>query len=200
MNTLSLAFFLTMILMLSIVSSTFSRVEAYDVNYEILTNRIPANPTVCVIKAYDYQFPEYRMKMLMDETKTAVMEWITQLRQKEHKDTLHVWDIKYVVKNSILDGTSECNIVIDFQRKPDDSELEFKRIGVHWYDPQKQQSFIIIYYLQIILCKTSDQYFIYYNPCYADDIRMSAQIGTTVRHEFGHAIGLGHIIKQMILK
>ena len=70
--------------------------------------------------------------------------------------------------------------------------MELKAIGVQWYDPAKQQSFVIIYYLQINTCKKSDQYFIYYFPCYGDDLRTTAQIGTTARHEFGHALGLGH--------
>lgn len=179
-----------MILMLSIVCSTFSRVEAYTVDYGILSNRLLTNPTICVIQANDYQISESKVKMLMDETKYAVMEWIVHLQQRESKSTSHVWNINYVVKNSNLDGTSECSLVIDFQRKPDDPNYEFIALGV--YDPQKPQPTITIYYLQINTCKKSDQYFIYYFPCYGNDVRTNAQIGTTVRHEFGHALGLGH--------
>ena len=154
--------------------------------------KIMKTPTVCVIKPHDDQFPEYRMKNIMGEAKNTVMEWKVRLQERMSKDTRNVWDMKYEERNSVNDNTSTCDVVIDFARKPVDPQEQLKVIGITEFIKEKSQSFITIYYLQINTCKKSDNYYIYIFPCYGNEMRTTDQIGTTLRHEFGHTLGLGH--------
>jgi hypothetical protein len=55
---------------------------------------------------------------------------------------------------------------------------------------------VIIYYQNIGLCKTQDDKYIYYSPCYQQGTFTERSIGNTIRHELGHAFGLGHYVSD----
>ena len=88
-----------------------------------------------------------------------------------------------------------CNVLLHFQDKPRLEEEWYKTLGKTTYEEGNTgRSQITIYYEDIDFCKTEDSKFIYYDPCYNDSPRLMVQLTSTVKHEFGHALGLGHYV------
>jgi len=132
--------------------------------------------------------------MILDETRYAVLDWQGKLQATERypKDQ-YIWEIEYTLvpldKQDAFDF-SKCDIIIRFEETPTDEEDMYNIIGVTYVGEFPTP--ITIYYLDVITCTSSDANFIYYSPCYSDKPIPEEQMGTTVRHEFGHALGLGH--------
>ena len=134
----------------------------------------------------------------MEETRIAIHEWQALLKQTENRNYKHIWNINYtkvLVDEQETFPFEQCTVFISFEEKPSNQEEWYRKVGITQNEVGNTgRSNIIIYYAAIDFCFSEDKKFYYYDPCYSDEPRLLQQLATVVRHEFGHAIGLGHYI------
>jgi len=179
-----------LILLLVPILFTTPSVFAYTIEYDVLPFKIQKIPNVCIFEPFDPSIPEINKELWVHEAETAVLEWKVKLEQvKLNKDSWDITQQTIPLNEQFAVDNSTCDVEIRLKAFPPE-EFEFAA-GVHWREGEKSQ--IEIYYMERELCDiTTDEFFRYYHFCYRDDYTTSKIIGNIVRHEFGHALALGH--------
>lgn len=174
---------------------SYGNAFGYSVNYEIIGKTIFGIPTVCTTPFSDPNLFETEVKMLFYQARASTQEWHSQL-QIANRYNQDNWKINYLQLKS-EDDSSNCDIIIKFEPKPKDPSLHYVALGETQIPEDTDDPIIvIIYYQNIGLCQTEDPYYIYYNPCYTRGTFTERSIGNTIRHELGHAFGLGHYVSD----
>ena len=156
-------------------------------------------PSVCIIEP-DYTnstvISETFTKRLMEETRISINEWMVQLQTSERSRDKSMWEINQIpITLEMQDGFDydKCTVFIKFKDKPESEDDYYKLLGITSYElGNTGRSDITVYYQAIELCRTEDAKWIYFDPCYKDYPRLMQQLQSVVKHEFGHALGLGH--------
>jgi hypothetical protein len=188
--------FLALVVLISIQSA-----YGYNVTYEKWDERIVGIPTVCIIEP-NYPNSEILSETfasrLMDETRISVNEWMVQLQISERGRDKSMWEINQIpitLKEQSDFDYDKCTVFIKFKEKPESKDEYYKLLGKTSYElGNTGRSEITIYYAAIELCKTEDKKWIYFDPCYKDYPRLMQQLKSVIKHEFGHALGLGHFV------
>ena len=198
---------ISVMLLLSIYSfhQSFAQVEGFQ-----RTNfKLAHSPTICAVEPLpDPNFPSIGNRMLT-QTEYAVIDWSTKLNTSLGTPASHipVWKITLVKvflwQQKTFDYTN-CDIVINYKEKPDDPKLQTEIGGITQYDNEHHKATIQIYYLQVninaIQNETRDANYIYtttnWVPYYTGNTLGDAQLGMIIRHEMGHALGLGHFLSD----
>jgi len=163
---------------------------AYTIEYEVLPFRIQKIPNVCIFEPFDPSIPEINKALWVDEAENAVLEWKVKLQQvKLNKDSWDITQQTIPLNEQFGFDNSVCDIEIRFEPVP---PADFQdAVGVHWREGEKSQ--IRIYYMESEVCNiTTTEFYRIYHLCYLDDYNTSKALGNIVRHEFGHALALGH--------
>jgi len=185
------------LLIIFLVTSLYSypQVLGYTVNYEVIGKTIFGIPTVCSVPFSDPDLFDTEVKMLFFQARSSVYEWNTQLQSADRFNRAN-WKINYLQLKSESDYSS-CDVIIKFEPKPKDPSLHYVALGeAQIPEDPSDPIVVIIYYQNIGMCQTQDQYYIYYNPCYQRGTFTDRSIGNTIRHELGHAFGLGHYVSD----
>jgi len=200
MKKLILGIFL-MVLITFNVQTSFG----YSITFEDWGNRIKEIPLVCILEP-TYENNKYLtenfVERLMTETRLAIDEWEGRLKLSERTRDKSMWEINQIMIPFEEQKEFEyykCYIFIHFKDKPELEKDWYKVIGKTEYEEgDTGRSEITIYYADIKFCVTEDLKFYYYDPCYADSRRLMQQLKNLVKHEFGHALGLGHYVADDI--
>ncbi len=164
----------------------------FSKTYETLGFKFSYIPTICVFEP-DPIISKNIRDFWLTHTKNAVMDWKFALENKEVRQS-EKWKINYVeIPTGTNQDNSKCDIELYFSDKPPEGE---NWAGVY-YPSIPPKGIIKIFYLDKQICNvTSDRYYIYYHYCYKDTFQTAKQIANIVRHEFGHALGLGHYVSD----
>jgi len=194
--------FIVLLFVMLVMIPNLQESFGYEATFEIKGQKIEGTPLVCGIEPETNEyFSERFIELLMKETRIAVSEWEVLLKQPENRNHKHIWEINYTMVSIEEQETypyDNCSVFISFEEKPPDENDWYKKIGVTQNEEGGSgRSNVIIYYAAIDFCKTEDEKFYYYDPCYSKDLRLLQQLATVIRHEFGHALGLGHYIADV---
>jgi len=188
---LVIGFFLSM----NFVNNSF----AYNVEYPIYGKQFLKNPLVCTYEPTLQQDPylkQWGVDRLSESTRLAVQDWQSALQQYEKRESRDNWRIDYKVlseKEREKDLQKDCNIIIQLNSIPLEQNEWYRTLGVTYTNYNNTGvNLIKIYYRDVKICQTRDEHYIYNNPCYSEDILISEKLRTTITHEIGHALGLGH--------
>jgi hypothetical protein len=187
------------IVLASIVLFSFQSSFAYTITYEKWGPKIKDVSTVCIMEP-DYQnseiLSETFAKRVLDETRISISEWQVQLQSLERGRDKSMWKIDQIpilLEQQRDFDYDKCQIFIKFKERPESQDEWYKLLGKTEYElGDTGRSDITIYYASIKFCKTEDKDWIYFDPCYEDFPRLMQQIKSVIKHEFGHALGLGH--------
>ena len=200
MKKLILGIFL-MVLITFNVQTSFG----YSITFEDWGNRIKEIPLVCILEP-TYENNKYLtedfVERLMKETQWVIEEWEVHLKQSERTSDKSKWEINQIIipfEEQKEFEYDKCYIFIHFKDKPELEKDWYKVLGKTDYEEgDAGRSNITIYYADIKFCVTEDSKFFYYDPCYQDSHRLMQQIKNLIKHEFGHALGLGHYVADSI--
>ena len=180
------------ILSLIIPSTAFSEQFYYFEDHKVMRN-----PVVCAFEFEDKELP-IAEKQLLEETKNAVLEWKNKLTQFTGDEDSWKMEYKVFPKEKQHDFFAEydCDITIYFERDP----LLVVEVFAGYTDIYPfGLSEILILYLQPIF---SDEVLNSETLQNAEPIgwenSIDLYVGETIRHEFGHALGLDHLPKEAI--
>lgn len=169
----------------------------YNVEYKIFGRQFFDTPLVCTYQPTLEQDPylkQWGVDRLEDSARLAVQDWQSALQVQEAKSTKDNWKINYKIlteKDAQNNMQKDCNVIIEFHPMPTEKNEMYRVLGVT-YSNDLNFKLIKIYYRDIQICKTSDEKYVYYSACYGQDMLMSEKLRTTITHEIGHALGLGH--------
>lgn len=156
-------------------------VFALEDPYEIQSNRFISKPTVCVVEPNRDSLSIPTIKSIMKESKISIYDWIFPLQEKSSNK--NKWAINYLeISDKKSFDFSSCSVVINFKNEINAKTLS--NLGTHQYIDGT--SYITIFY------KTNECVQKTKLPCKTNTTALITKIGSTLRHEFGHALGLGH--------
>jgi hypothetical protein len=206
MRRLSIAaIFLILLLSIASFHQSFALIEGF----QLTDFKLAHNPTICAVESLpDPNFPSIGTRMLT-QTEYAVIDWSTKLNTSLGTPASHIpiWKItliKVFLWQQKMFDYSNCDIIINYKEKPDDPKLQTEIGGVTQYDYEHHTSTIEIYYLQVnvnaIQNEIRNANVIYtttnWIPYYTGNPLGDAQLGMIIRHEMGHALGLGHFFSD----
>ena len=149
------------------------------------------NPNVCIFQPDDSRVDEDRWDRWYFEARKGIDSWKTMLKQSSDGN----WDIdvfEVTLDKADLLNINSCDITVEFVEKPY-VENGYYVNALGWWEDETDS--IKIVYSSFEFC--GKEYFaefdiMVHSYCFSDNLERAKQMGNTVQHEFGHALGLGH--------
>lgn len=185
-----------LVLVLVFCGLGIAEAQLIHVKYDSLPNRLEGTPVFCANEPpVDPNVPESLVPLLMKRTKSNIDAWVGPLKSISKKDAN--WNYEFVdiprEKQAGYDY-SKCNVVISFMKNPPTGISDAELLGRQYYKDGK--SYVEIYYQGYGVCETKDSTWTYWYTCKQDSPKLIVAMEAILRHELGHAMGLGHYISD----
>lgn len=181
-----------------IIHETHAKKSNYDIQYETLDHRLAGTPTFCALEPQsDSILPESTAKLLIKETKASIDAWVGPLKSTSKRDAK--WDVNFVTIPSTKQNNydySKCDVMILFLKTaPAAKQKNVEVLGQYYREGNV--GFIEIYYQGTGTCERREvtgpnEITVWTYDCKQNVAGLVDIIGATIRHELGHAFGLGH--------
>jgi hypothetical protein len=153
-------------------------------------------PLIC-IKDFpnDDSVSEVKKGLYDKAIKASITEWSNMLKEQSKLLRSENWKWDFDVQN-VVSFSSDCSINVQFLAEP---ASEKKDLVLGEYYPNTD--LINLYYYTPYKCEINrDSSYIYYGICRSPiDLATTDEMGSIFKHEFGHALGLGHDISETSL-
>ncbi len=165
----------------------------YEIKYETTGQNLDGVPTICALEPQkDPTFPENIIPHLMKATKSSIDAWIGPLKSSSPRDAK--WDVVYVTvgrdKQASYDY-SKCDIMISFTKVPPKAEAG-EILGRQYR--QNDKNIVEIFYQGYGICEELTERWQIWYACESASPKLIDSMEAILRHEIGHALGLGHYI------
>lgn len=199
MKTIPAFIVISAILFFSIATNdAHAKKDPYNVQYEPLDHKLSGTPTFCALEPQkDPILPESTAKLLVKEAKASVDAWVGPLKSTSKRDAK--WDINFEIisadKHSTFDF-SKCSVLISFLKTSPPARQKHVEVLGQYYR-EGNVGFIEIYYQGTGTCERREatgpnEITVWTYDCKKETTGLVSVIGATMRHEIGHALGLGH--------
>lgn len=168
-------------------------------DYEESGFRLTHNPMICIYDpAPNSSFPNLSLD-LSRITRDAISNW--SIHDPLHPTAWNIYSDEISYDKVATFNSAKCDITISFLPSPTSSPDQTELVGDTIYDFTNHKAKIEIYYLALetqIHTKTVLNAYVYYwytvSGYDTNHIAPEGQISQALRHELGHAFGLGHYI------
>lgn len=163
----------------------------YEFKYETTGHKLDGVPTICALEPQkDPTFPENIVPHLMKAAKSSIDAWIGPLKSSSPRDAK--WDAIYVTvgrdKQANYDY-SKCDIMISFTKAPPKTESG-EILGRQYH--QNGKNIVEIFYQGYGICEELTERWQIWYACESTSPKLIDSMEAILRHEIGHALGLGH--------
>jgi|GEM_PF-1579102 len=148
---------------------------AYATNgFEQVNWRLSHNPLVCSFEPTPYGLDTVKKQTLLNEAEYSIIDWNQKLNEGVGKHPVWILTHKIIPISQQYDPKfySNCDIIIRYitSYSEDAAHYDLYKGGITNFDYNTNKAYIKIFFSEM------NQY----------------ELGNTIRHEIGHAMGLGH--------